>query len=224
MKLKILIGLILVTILLSIASPAMALSLGASPTKVDFDVPSDGSTTIDLKIHYFEGDVKISLIDIPLRVEPDTISIDASENPVDIQLTVYGDESLGTQTYDGYIRLIAVSGGAATGGVQVIAKITNVDTILIEDIIPISDTTTSATMTPADVTAATTGLLDVIPTISTGTVDPVNATDDTAPEVPLPAPVSTDKGYSPSTIGIVSGIVILLVVLSVLFVRRRKVS
>lgn len=224
MKLKILIGLILVTILLSIASPAMALSLGASPTKVDFDVPSDGSTTIDLKIHYFEGDVKISLIDIPLRVEPDTISVDASENPVDIQLTVYGDESLGTQTYDGYIRLIAVSGGAATGGVQVIAKITNVDTILIEDIIPISDTTTSATMTPADVTAATTGLLDVIPTISTGTVDPVNATDDTAPEVPLPAPVSTDKGYSPSTIGIVSGIVILLVVLSVLFVRRRKVS
>ncbi|GAI75567.1 unnamed protein product, partial [marine sediment metagenome] len=41
-------------------------------------------------------------------------------------LTIYGNHSLDTQVYDGYIRFIAVSGGAATGGVQVIAKVTNI--------------------------------------------------------------------------------------------------
>lgn len=126
MKLKAIIGCILVVAMLAVASPVLALSIGVSPTHVELEVPSNGSATADVKIHYFSGDVKISLIDIPLRVEPETIHVDASSEPVPIELTVYGDESLGSRVYDGYVRFIAVSGGAATGGVQVIARVTNV--------------------------------------------------------------------------------------------------
>jgi len=126
MKLKAIIGCILVVAMLTVASPVLALSIGVSPTHVELEVPSNGSTTTNINIHYFSGDVNISLIDIPLRIEPSTIHVEASDNPVPIELTIYGNHSLDTQVYDGYIRFIAVSGGAATGGVQVIAKVTNI--------------------------------------------------------------------------------------------------
>lgn len=126
MKLKAIIGCILVAAMLTLATPALALSIGVSPTHVELEVPGDGSATVSVNIHYFSGDVNISLVDIPLRIEPSTIHVDASEEPVAIELTIYGEHALDTQVYDGYIRFIAVSGGAATGGVQVIAKITNI--------------------------------------------------------------------------------------------------
>ena len=116
----------LVVAMLIVASPALALSLGVSPTHIELEVPGDGSATANLKVHYFSGDVKVSLIDIPLRVEPETVHVEASGEPVEVEITIYGDSALGSRIYDGYIRFIAVSGGAATGGVQVIAKITNV--------------------------------------------------------------------------------------------------
>lgn len=125
MKLKVIIGCALVAMLLTVASPVLALSIGVSPTHIELEVPSNGSTTTTVQVHYFDGDVQISLIDIPLRIEPEVISVEASESPVEIELTIYGDSSLGSRIYDGYIRFIAVSGGAATGGVQVIARITN---------------------------------------------------------------------------------------------------
>lgn len=132
MKLKAFIGCILATILL-VSSPVLALSLGVSPTHIELEVPSESSATVDVKIHYFSGEVKISLIDIPLRIEPEIISIEALNEPVEIELTIYGDSSLGSLIYEGYIRFIAVSGGAATGGVQVIARMTN----LVEGEIPV---------------------------------------------------------------------------------------
>ena len=125
MKLKVIIGCMLAVVMLLVASPALALSLGVSPSQIELEVPGSGSATANIKVHYFSGDVNISLIDIPLRVEPETIHVEASDGPVPVELTIYGDNSLGSQVYDGYIRLIAVSGGAATGGVQVIAKVTN---------------------------------------------------------------------------------------------------
>jgi len=126
MKLKILIGCILVAAMLSVASPALALSLGVSPTQVELEVSGDSSITTNVNIHYFDGDIQISLIDIPLRIEPEIITVEASELPIEVELTIYGDSSLGSKVYNGYIRFIAVSGGAATGGVQVIAKVTNI--------------------------------------------------------------------------------------------------
>ncbi|GAJ11865.1 unnamed protein product, partial [marine sediment metagenome] len=66
-----------------------------------------------VNIHYFSGDVNISLVDIPLRIEPSTIHVDASDEPVVVELTIYGDNSLGSKIYDGYIRFIAVSGGVS---------------------------------------------------------------------------------------------------------------
>ena len=132
MKLKAIIGSMLAVVVLTVASPALALSLGVSPTHLELNIPSDGSGTFVVDIYYFSGDVNISLIDIPLRVEPSTIHVEASDEPVAIELTIYGDNTLGSKIYDGYIRFIAVSGGAATGGVQVIAEVTN----LVEGVTP----------------------------------------------------------------------------------------
>jgi len=147
MKLKTILGCIVVVGILLVSSPVLALSIGVSPTQIELEVPGNGSITTKVKIHYFDGDVQISLIDIPLRIEPSIISVEASSEPVEVELTIYGDSSLGSKTYDGYIRFIAVSGGAATGGVQVIAKITN----LVEGEVPVLAVPEEAQATPEDI-------------------------------------------------------------------------
>ena len=115
-----------VIMLLLVASPVLAVSLGVSPVKVELEVPGNGTATADFKVHYFSGDVAVSLVDIPLKVEPETLHVEALNNPVDIELTIYGDESLGPQVYNGYIRFVGMSGGTVGVAVRVKAKITNV--------------------------------------------------------------------------------------------------
>jgi len=127
MKLKKLIGiLVAIAVSLLLATPVLAASLGISPSHTELEVPGNGSATANFQVHYFNGDLEISLVDIPLRVEPETIHIEPSSEPVDIQLTIYGDESLGSQVYDGYVRFLGSTGGTVAVAVKVKAKVTNV--------------------------------------------------------------------------------------------------
>lgn len=109
-----------------LAGPVLAASLGISPSQIELDVPAEGSSIVHLKAHYFRGDIKVTLVDIPLRVEPETIHVDALAEPVDIQITIYGDPSLGSQMYDGYIKFLGMSGEMIAIAVQVRAKVTNI--------------------------------------------------------------------------------------------------
>ena len=113
-------------LMLALATPVLAASLGISPSHVEVNVPGDGSATADLQVHYFSGDVKVSLVDIPLRVEPEVLHVDALSEPVDVQLTIYGDESLGSQVYNGYINFRGMTGEAVAIAVQVKAKINHI--------------------------------------------------------------------------------------------------
>jgi len=119
-----LIGLLIIPLLL--ATPVLAASLGISPSHTELEVPGNGSATANFQVYYFNGDLQISLVDIPLKVEPETIYIEPSSEPVDIQITIYGDETLGSQVYDGYVRFLGVTGGTVAVAVKVKAKITNV--------------------------------------------------------------------------------------------------
>ncbi len=121
---KKLIGLLIIPLLL--AAPVLAASLGVSPSHTELEVPGNSSATIDFQVYYFNGDLQISLVDIPLRVEPETIHIEQSSEPVDIQITIYGDNSLGSQVYDGYVRFLGSTGGTVAVAVKVKAKVTNV--------------------------------------------------------------------------------------------------
>jgi hypothetical protein len=114
-----------VVMMLLLASPVLAASLGISPSHVELEVPGDGSAAANFKVYYFSGDLKVSLVDIPLKVEPETLRIEPSTEPVDIQLTIYGDESLGSQVYDGYIRFLGMSGETVAVAVKVKASVTN---------------------------------------------------------------------------------------------------
>lgn len=118
--------LIATVFVLLLASPVLAASLGISPTHVEIEVPADGSATANFEVHWFSGDLKVSLVDIPLSVEPQTIHIERSSEPVDIKLTIYGDESLDSQVYDGYIRFLGMSGGTVAVAVKVRAKVTHI--------------------------------------------------------------------------------------------------
>ncbi|MCD6300133.1 MAG: hypothetical protein J7L78_03055 [Dehalococcoidales bacterium] len=127
MKLKKLIGiLVAVAVCLLLATPVLAASLGISPSYTELEVPGNGSATANFQVHYFSGDLQVSLVDIPLRVEPTTIHIDQSDEPTNIQLTFYGNETLGSQTYDGYVRFLGMTGGTVAVAVRVKATVNHI--------------------------------------------------------------------------------------------------
>jgi hypothetical protein len=112
-------------LLLGLASPALAASLGMSPSKVEVTVPANGSTTVNLKAYYYSGDIQFSLVDIPLTVTPETIHVEAANNPQDVHLIIHGDPSLGSKIYNGYIRALGKTGDMIAVAVQVKATVTN---------------------------------------------------------------------------------------------------
>ena len=120
---KLLIIIVAIILALAAVTPALAVSLGVSPSHVELEVPADGIGLADVQIHYFSGDVEVSLVDIPLRVEPTLLHVD--EDPQDFQITIYGDESLGSQVYEGYIRFLGLSGETVAVAVRIKATITN---------------------------------------------------------------------------------------------------
>lgn len=115
-----------VTLLLVTAVPVLAASLGISPSHAEIEVPGDGTAVARFKVHYFSGDLQISLVDIPLSVSPYEIHVDPSGGPTEIEVVIYGDESLGSQVYDGYIRFLGVSGETVAVAVQVKARVANI--------------------------------------------------------------------------------------------------
>ncbi len=108
------------------ASPALAASFSLSPAEVQFDVPADGSRTLTFLVYDYAGDFDISLEDIPLRVEPQKVSVTASSEGTPVELTFYGDSSLGPQVFQGTIVFLAGSGGNIAFGVKVIATVNQV--------------------------------------------------------------------------------------------------
>jgi len=210
--------------MLTMASPVLALSLGVSPAQVELDVPGNGSLTTNVMVHYFTGDVQISLIDIPLRVEPSTIHVDATDNPVPVELTIYGDNSLGSQEYNGYIRFVAVSGGASTGGVQVIAKVTNlVDGVPVSVLaVPAAQAAPVApTVIPEAVPEVTVEVTDVKVVPKKPSVTATNPTP--APSQPPVAEAQPSTfPLIPVIIGVGGGILLTVLVITGIGISRRR--
>jgi len=108
------------------ALPVLAAGVGISPPSVEFDVPADGSTEVEFLVYDFNGDLEISLEDIPLTVEPTTVPVTASAEGTKVVLTFYGDESLGSQVFKGKIRFLAVTGTTVAMGIKVRATVNHI--------------------------------------------------------------------------------------------------
>ena len=115
-----------ITLIALCALPALAQGLGISPPSVEFDVPADGSTEVEFLVYDFTGNLEISLEDIPLTVEPTTVSVTAKEEGSEVVLTFYGDKSLGSQVFNGKIRFLAKTGGMVAMGIKVKATINHI--------------------------------------------------------------------------------------------------
>jgi len=114
-------------ILLLFPATVLAASFGIGPPSIELEVPADGSTIATFYITSdFEGELQVSLENIPLRVEPATIPITKTDSSCKVELTFYGNESLNTQVYDGYVRFLALTEGNIATGIKVKAKVTNV--------------------------------------------------------------------------------------------------
>lgn len=108
------------------ATPVLAAGLSISPGIVEFDVPADGSGQVEFLVYDFTGDLEISLEDIPLTVEPTTVSVTAEEGGTRVVLTFYGDESLGSVVFNGKIRFLALTGGTVAMGIKVRATVNHI--------------------------------------------------------------------------------------------------
>ncbi len=118
------IGMLLVAIAIAVmlsATPVLAASMAIGPPSVEFSVPANGSTEVEFYTSDFSGKLNISLENIPLKVEPTTIAVKDGDKVI---LTFYGDESLGSQVFDGEIRFLAIIGDSVGMGIKVKAKVT----------------------------------------------------------------------------------------------------
>lgn len=127
---KKLIGLLTAVILIIVlcAAPVLAAGLSISPPTVEFDVPADGSAEVEFLVYDFTGDLEIGLEDIPLTVEPTTVPVTAKEGGTKVVLTFYGDESLGSEIYEGKITFLAMTGGTVAMGIKVRATVNHIAT------------------------------------------------------------------------------------------------
>lgn len=115
-----------VTVFLLTVTPVLAVGFGVSPPRVEFDVAADGNTDVEFLVYNFDGNLQVSLEDIPLRVEPMTVPVTAGDEGSKITLTFYGDESLGSQVFEGKIRFLAMSSGNVAVGIKVKATINHI--------------------------------------------------------------------------------------------------
>ncbi|GAI80119.1 unnamed protein product, partial [marine sediment metagenome] len=117
------IGVLIVAIALMafMAIPASAASLGISPSKIEVDVPSGGSTPVNFQVHYFSGELHVSLVDIPLEVEPTVFHITSS--PEDIVVT-FRDNTFDPQEYNGYVRFLSTGNATVGLAVNIAARVT----------------------------------------------------------------------------------------------------
>jgi len=116
---------VIISILLSV-EPMMADGLTIGPAEVELDVPAAGSTSIEFIVSDFSGDLQISLEDIPLTIEPGLVYVEATDNNSVIELTIYGNESLGDVVFNGKILFLVQSVGSVTYGIKVIATVNHV--------------------------------------------------------------------------------------------------
>lgn len=126
MKTKIAAGIVMIMSFLLMTTSVFAAGFGLSPSKVEFDVPAAGSKTQEFVIYNFNGKLEVSLENIPLRVETQTIQINADGNGEVIELTFYGDELLGNQVFDGKICFLAKVNNSVGTGIKVKAKINQI--------------------------------------------------------------------------------------------------
>lgn len=107
-------------------APVGAQSLQLSPASVEVDVPADGSSQVEFLVYDFAGELEISLENIPLTVEPEKVSVSATTQGSKVVLTLYGDQTLGLETYQGYIRFLARTGGMVAMGIKVRATVNHI--------------------------------------------------------------------------------------------------
>jgi hypothetical protein len=193
------------------AGPALAASLGMSPSKVDVTVPADGSRRVDMTAYYYTGDVEITLENIPLTVTPETIHVEAADNPQPFSFTIHGDPSLGSRIYDGYIRFQGMSGEMIAIAVKVKARVTN----LVAGEEPVLVTPTAPAAAPSEAAISPSTQLDEVAAPGNANIPP-----------PQNTPSSSDifAGLSLNTIIIIAGGLVFLglVILALsLAVRRR---
>jgi len=208
-----------VMLILLCATPALA--FGVSPPSIEFDVPAEGSTKVEFAVYDFTGDLQVSLEDIPLKVEPTTVSVAAGDEGTTVELTFYGDKSLGSKIYNGKIRLLAMTGGTVAMGIKVRATVTN----LVEGEPPVlaSPEESQATATsPEEAPAPSPG--EATPTEATPTeATPTEATPTEATPgeeaPPAQTPATTEFPLIPIA-GIAAGVVIVITL--ILVVARRS--
>ena len=113
------------SVLLCVA-PVVADGLTIGPAEVEVNVPAAGSTSIEFVVSNFTGDLKISLEDIPLTIEPGLVHVEAKNDTSVIEVTIYGNESLNAAVFNGKILFLVQSGGSVTYGIKVIAMVNHI--------------------------------------------------------------------------------------------------
>lgn len=220
-------ALLIITVLLAgWATPVLADGFGISPPQIEFEVPAEASQEVEFMVYNFTGELKVSLENIPLRVEPTVVPVEAPAGGIQISLTFYGDESLGSKIYQGKIRFLASTGSMVATGIKVRATVTNLvegeTPVLVEPAATLpASSGQQETSSPSPESQNPSGESQGV-TILPPSGNPESGTSGT-PTPPVPPSPNGGNGDLPvvAIIGIIAGAVV-VIVLIIVIVRRPK--
>lgn len=118
-----LIAVIAISLLFIMSAQVFATGFSLSPVETVINVSADGEAVQEFQITNFNGSIEISSEGIPLTIEPNIVIIDASETTKTFGLTIYGDESLGEQTFEGTINFLPRTNDSVVIGIKVLTTI-----------------------------------------------------------------------------------------------------
>ena len=102
------------------ATPVSASSLGISPSHIEIEVPSGGSTPVNFQVHYFTGELRVSLVDIPLELEKEVYDITSDGEEI---VVTFHDTASAPQEYNGYVKFLGLGNNTIGLSVKVAVSI-----------------------------------------------------------------------------------------------------
>ena len=107
-------------LLFTLTTPIRVHGLGVGPPSLELQVPVDGSnsTVVYFTSDGLSGELIVGCENLPFKVEPETVSMSPDDVNKPLEITIYGNSTLGSGTYNGKLTFIGMTGGAVAMGVK----------------------------------------------------------------------------------------------------------
>jgi hypothetical protein len=107
-------------LLFTLTTPIRVFGLGVGPPSLEIQVPVDGfnSTVVYFTSDGLSGELIVGCENLPFKVEPEAVSMSPDDVNKPLEITIHGNSTLESGTYNGKLTFIGMTGGAVAMGLN----------------------------------------------------------------------------------------------------------